>query len=116
MEVAAHVRWPGLQGLRGVAVLAVLLYHHDAAWLPGGFLGVSLFFTLSGFLITGLLLREIGDTGGVGLRRFWARRARRLLPVSLVGLVLAVAAAPLLASGDRLAAIRLDVVAAMADV
>lgn len=69
--------------------MAVLLYHHDPSQVPGGFLGVSLFFTLSGFLITTLLLGERERTGTVGLGRFWARRLRRLAPVGLLGLVLA---------------------------
>ncbi|GAB4085654.1 acyltransferase [Myceligenerans cantabricum] len=73
---------PALDGLRGVAVLGVLAFH--TGLLPGGFLGVDLFFTLSGFLITGLLLREVGTTGTVALRRFWARRLRRLLPACAV--------------------------------
>jgi peptidoglycan/LPS O-acetylase OafA/YrhL len=79
-----------LDGLRAVAVVAVLLFHLDLAWMPGGFLGVSLFFTLSGFLITRLLLDEADRTGRVALRTFWARRLRRLSPAALV--VLAVVA------------------------
>lgn len=67
-----------LDGLRGVAVIGVLLFHADH--LSGGFLGVDLFFTLSGFLITSLLVVEHRRTGRISLRRFWARRARRLLP------------------------------------
>ncbi|MGD3112280.1 acyltransferase family protein [Streptomyces sp. YGL11-2] len=71
-----------LDGLRGLAVLAVLLFH--AGHLSGGFLGVDLFFVLSGFLITGLLLREAADHGQIGLTAFWGRRARRLLPALTV--------------------------------
>jgi len=71
---------PALDGLRGVAVLAVLLYHGGATWMRGGFLGVDLFFVLSGFLITTLLLAEWGRHGRIDLRAFWGRRARRLLP------------------------------------
>ncbi|MGP3691496.1 acyltransferase family protein [Streptomyces sp. IBSNAI002] len=67
-----------LDGLRGLAVLGVLLFH--AGDFPGGFLGVDLFFVLSGYLITGLLLREAGERGGIDLVAFWGRRARRLLP------------------------------------
>lgn len=73
-----------LQGLRGVAVLGVVVYHLRASWLPGGFAGVDVFFVLSGFFISGLLLREIQRSGTVDLRAFWARRARRLLPASML--------------------------------
>ena len=85
---------PALDGLRGVAVLAVLLFHADVAWMTGGHLGVSVFFTLSGFLITALLLVEHAGTGTIDLRSFWARRARRLVPAMVLcfGLVAAVTA------------------------
>ena len=77
----AHLRFePALDGLRGVAVVSVLLYHGGLSSARGGFLGVEAFFVLSGFLITSLLVSEWRDTGGVGLRAFWGRRARRLLP------------------------------------
>lgn len=69
---------PALDGLRGIAILGVLLFHTDH--LPGGFLGVDLFFTLSGYLITDLILREVEATGTVSLIAFWGRRIRRLLP------------------------------------
>ncbi len=78
---------PGLEGLRGVAILAVLLFHAIPEWVRGGFLGVSTFFTLSGFLITGLLVVEREQTGRIVLSNFWARRIRRLLPASLLGLL-----------------------------
>jgi peptidoglycan/LPS O-acetylase OafA/YrhL len=71
---------PALDGLRGVAVLAVVAYHADLGWAGGGFLGVDVFFVLSGYLITSLLRAEHGRTGRVSLRGFWTRRARRLLP------------------------------------
>ncbi|HYN57177.1 MAG TPA: acyltransferase family protein [Motilibacterales bacterium] len=70
----------GLDGLRAVAVIAVVLYHADVAWIPGGFLGVDVFFVLSGFLITSLLLVELDRTGGLDFKNFYLRRARRLLP------------------------------------
>ena len=75
-------RVPALDGLRAVAVAAVLVYHADPDWLPGGFLGVDLFFVLSGFLITTLLLDELRKATPAGMRfgRFYLRRARRLLP------------------------------------
>ena len=71
---------PAIDGLRALAVAAVFLYHADSAWLPGGFLGVDVFFVISGYLITSLLIAELDKTGGVALVRFWAGRARRLLP------------------------------------
>jgi peptidoglycan/LPS O-acetylase OafA/YrhL len=85
---------PGIDGLRGLAVLAVLAYHLDAGWAAGGYLGVEVFFVVSGFLITSLLLAEHRERGDVDLVGFWRRRARRLLPAVfvLVGLVLAYAA------------------------
>ena len=73
---------PALDGLRGIAILGVLAFH--TGMFPGGFLGVDLFFALSGFLITGLLLTELRTTGSISLPRFWARRLRRLLPASAV--------------------------------
>jgi peptidoglycan/LPS O-acetylase OafA/YrhL len=74
---------PALDGLRAVAVSLVLLFHHGVGWMSGGYVGVSFFFTLSGYLITSLLLHEFDATGRVDLPRFYARRARRLLPVAL---------------------------------
>jgi peptidoglycan/LPS O-acetylase OafA/YrhL len=79
-------RIPGLDGLRALAVVAVVAFHLAPAWVPGGFLGVDVFFVVSGFLITTLLLREITSTNRIRLPRFWVRRARRLLPA--LGLVL----------------------------
>jgi peptidoglycan/LPS O-acetylase OafA/YrhL len=78
---------PALDGLRALAVGAVLAYHLGIGWAGGGYLGVDLFFVLSGFLITGLLAGEIGAHGRISVRGFWARRARRLLPALLVVLV-----------------------------
>ncbi len=94
---AAHVAAParrapsrigGLDGLRAIAVAAVVTYHLGYDWLPGGFLGVDLFFVISGFLITTLLLAELEKRGHIELGAFYVRRARRLLPALL--LVLAV--------------------------
>ena len=82
-----------IQGMRAVAVLAVLVYHIWPKLLPGGYVGVDVFFVISGYLITGLLVREYARTGTISLRDFYARRIRRLLPAaSLTLLVVAVAA------------------------
>ncbi len=88
-----HIR--GLDGIRALSVLAIIAFHTGLNSVPGGFYGVDSFFVLSGFLITSLLLREWGGSGTIRLRRFWAGRARRLLPalfllVATIGIVLAV--------------------------
>ena len=80
---------PALDGLRGVAVLCVLVFHLGRGRLEGGFLGVDLFFVLSGFLITSLLLQEVAAKGGIDFRTFFLKRALRLLPV-VVAMLLAV--------------------------
>ncbi|MFN8161666.1 MAG: acyltransferase family protein [Solirubrobacterales bacterium] len=79
---------PGVDALRAIAVLAVFAYHAGVGWMPGGFLGVDVFFVISGYLITSLLLGEFRRAGRVSLWRFWLRRARRLLPA--VGVLIAV--------------------------
>ncbi|QNE47916.1 acetyltransferase [Glaciihabitans sp. INWT7] len=83
-------RLPGLDGLRAIAVTAVILYHLGFGILPGGFVGVDVFFVISGFLITGLLMREKDARGRIRLGGFWMRRGRRLLPA--LGLVVVVSA------------------------
>ncbi len=86
-----------IEGLRAVAVLAVVLFHAGIPGAAGGFVGVDVFFVISGFLITGLLWREVSATGTVGLRNFYGARARRLLPASAtVGVFIMVATAVLL--------------------
>lgn len=86
-----------IEGLRAVAVLAVVLFHAGVPGLGGGFVGVDVFFVISGFLITGLLMREVTSAGTVRLSRFYGARARRLLPAAaIVGVVTAIASAILL--------------------
>ncbi|NND76296.1 MAG: acyltransferase, partial [Ilumatobacter sp.] len=75
---------PGLDGMRALAVIAVMLYHANPSWLPGGFLGVEMFFVISGYLITLLLIAERERTYRISLTKFWLRRARRLLPALFV--------------------------------
>ena len=84
---------PSIDGLRAVAVLAVFLFHVGVAWMPGGFLGVDVFFVISGYLITALLVSEFAKRGFIDVTAFWLRRARRLLPAVavLIGVVMLVA-------------------------
>lgn len=103
---------PGLDGIRAIAVLAVLLYHADVPWMPGGFLGVDMFFVLSGFLITSIVLTELDKTGRLSFKRFYLHRARRLLPALLVALGLAAVLAAFLAT-DAAATVRRDILAAL---
>jgi peptidoglycan/LPS O-acetylase OafA/YrhL len=94
--MSALARLPGLDGLRGVAVLAVIGYHLNLGhFLPAGFLGVDIFFTVSGFIITALLLQEHAQTGRIDFPAFYLRRARRLFPAALVMLLLLVPLTPL---------------------
>ena len=115
-EPLGHVE--PLDGLRSVAVTGVLLYHARFPWISGGFLGVSTFFTLSGFLITSLLLREWNSSdGAVDLHRFWRRRFRRLLPASwtTIGLVLVMGLVGVW-NNDQLRSLRGDVPYALAEI
>ena len=104
---------PALDGLRGLAVAGVVAFHAGFGWATGGFLGVSTFFTLSGFLITSLLLAERSGTGRIDLVAFWARRARRLLPAALLTLLGVSALAGALASPEQLDGLRGDVLSAL---
>jgi peptidoglycan/LPS O-acetylase OafA/YrhL len=106
---------PALDGVRAVAVLAVLLFHAGFSWMGGGYLGVSVFFTLSGFLITSLLLTEHRNSGTVDAKAFYTRRARRLLPASLLCLaVVCVLAA--FGAWDGITKLRRDVLGALLQV
>ena len=103
---------PSLDGLRALSVLAVIVFHANKLWLPGGFLGVEVFFVISGYLITLLLLAETEQYGSVSLKQFWLRRARRLLPALWV-VVLGVIVFASLFQREILGTLRGDVVAAM---
>jgi len=102
---------PGLDGLRAIAVLAVVVYHANKDWLPGGFLGVEVFFVISGYLITLLLLNESQQHGKIDFRAFWMRRARRLLP-AMWTLLLTVTMYCALFERAELGKLRGDVIAA----
>jgi peptidoglycan/LPS O-acetylase OafA/YrhL len=102
---------PGLDGLRAVAVIAVILYHANKSWVSGGFLGVEVFFVISGYLITMLLINESQENGKINFRAFWIRRARRLLP-ALWTLLIGVTTYCALFERDTLGNLRGDVVAA----
>jgi peptidoglycan/LPS O-acetylase OafA/YrhL len=101
----------GLDGIRAVAVLCVIAYHINAPWAQGGLLGVGVFFTLSGYLITDLLLSHWDRHGDLGLGRFWLRRARRLLP-ALFLMLLIVSVWVALFDSSQLAEVRRQVVSA----
>ena len=103
---------PDIEGLRAVAVVVVVLFHARIAAFAGGFVGVDVFFVLSGFLITRLLLREVATTGTISLRHFWARRARRLLPASCVVVVVTVLASQVLLSPIAQRPLATDAIAA----
>lgn len=107
---------PALDGLRGAAVVAVLVFHNGFSWATGGFLGVSTFFTLSGFLITSLLLVEHDRHGRTDLRGFWARRFRRLLPASWACLAGVVVFGATVASTAQLESLRVELLAALAEI
>jgi peptidoglycan/LPS O-acetylase OafA/YrhL len=110
---------PGLDGLRAISVLAVIVFHHylvgghEQGWAPGGFLGVEVFFVVSGYLITSLLLNERRESGRVSLRAFYLRRARRLLP-ALYALLAVIIAYALLFLPDTIGTLRSDTLAALA--
>ena len=104
---------PALDGLRALALLAIFFFHAGFSWAPGAFLSVSTFFTLSGFLITSLLLTEHRSAGAVSLRTFWRRRFRRLLPASLAAIAGITVASAFLADASQLARLRGDGLASL---
>jgi peptidoglycan/LPS O-acetylase OafA/YrhL len=104
---------PGIDALRAIAVLAVFFYHvSTSGWMPGGFLGVDVFFVISGYLITSLLLSEYRRAGHLDVLRFWLRRARRLLPAVAVMIAVTLVAAAILTPGD-IPALRGDALASL---
>jgi peptidoglycan/LPS O-acetylase OafA/YrhL len=103
---------PGLDGMRAIAVVSVMVYHANPAWLPGGFLGVEVFFVISGYLITLLLIAEKERSDSVDMRQFWVRRARRLLP-ALFTMLIALTIWTALFERDALGKLRGDVVSAV---
>jgi peptidoglycan/LPS O-acetylase OafA/YrhL len=103
---------PGLDGIRALAVIGVLLYHADLTWISGGFLGVDVFFVLSGFLITSLILEEFDRSGRIDFAKFYFGRARRLLP-ALVLLLAAVAVAAAFVYRDAASQVRSDTIASL---
>ncbi|MFZ4584312.1 MAG: acyltransferase family protein [Acidimicrobiia bacterium] len=110
---APRVRYmPGLDGLRAIAVIAVILYHCQIAFFEGGFLGVEVFFVISGYLITALLIAERRNKGRINLKQFWVRRARRLLP-ALFAVLIAVAVYASFFLRDDLSRLRGDILAAL---
>ncbi|MBS1676159.1 MAG: acyltransferase [Actinobacteria bacterium] len=101
---------PDVEGLRAVAIVAVVLCHAGIAWLVGGYVGVDVFFVISGFLITGLLIGELGAHGSISLPHFYAARARRILPLAAVLLTVVAVLALLLMSPLRRMEVSSDVV------
>ena len=99
---------PGLDGLRAISVIAVIIYHAGFGWMSGGFLGVEVFFVVSGYLITGLLIDERERSGTVSLKGFWTRRARRLFPALAVVLVAVTLWALLAGSAEQAAQVKRD--------
>jgi peptidoglycan/LPS O-acetylase OafA/YrhL len=104
---------PALDGLRGLALLAIIAYHSQVGWAPGAFLSVSTFFTLSGFLITSLLLIERTRSGRISLGGFWARRLRRLMPAALTAIFAIVVATWILGDSTQLSRLRSDALSAL---
>ncbi|MDQ6696516.1 MAG: acyltransferase family protein [Actinomycetota bacterium] len=105
---------PALDGMRGLAVLAVLAFHAGLSWAVGGFLGVDAFFVLSGYLITSLLVNEWQARGSIALGAFWSRRARRLLPALLLVLAAVALYARYVTDPAQLTSVRFDAFATLA--
>lgn len=106
----AHL--PAIDGLRAIAIAAVVFYHADLPWMPGGFIGVEVFLVISGFLITSLLIREYAQKRTIDIADFWARRARRLLP-AMWAVIFSVTLYCAYVLPDELASLRGDAIAAL---
>ena len=109
---AGRPRIDGLDGLRAIAVVGVLLYHGDVPWAHGGFIGVDVFFVLSGYLVTSIVLESFAKTGALGFGRFWRSRLRRLAPAQIT-LLVAVTVAMAVLHHDELGGLRGQVIAAL---
>lgn len=103
---------PGLDGLRAIAVIGIIIYHLNKKWLTGGFLGVDTFFVISAYLITSLLLKEYQETGTIQLKAFWLRRVKRLIPAVFV-MVGVVIVATLIFKPAEIVNIKHDAIAAV---
>lgn len=110
-----HPGWnymPALDGIRALAIIGVLIFHGNPSWLPGGYLGVDVFFVLSGFLISSIIFFEVESTGKLDFKRFYVRRARRLLP-ALIVVLFASSVLALFFAQDAVSKLREDIVASL---
>ncbi|MFT4185850.1 MAG: acyltransferase family protein [Micrococcaceae bacterium] len=105
-------RIEGIDGLRAIAVLAVVFYHLNESWVPSGFFGVDVFFVISGFLITKILLDQIVKKGSINLKQFWLKRARRILP-ALFTMLIFVSGIAMLVDTDLIVQLRTQVLGAV---
>src|SRR3954451_14568507 len=110
---APFTHQPALDGIRALAVIAVMLFHAGNTYATAGFIGVDVFLVLSGFLITTLLLRELASTGGVAFGAFWMRRARRLLPALILVLVAVALFGAFVATDDEALGLRGDLLGSL---
>ncbi len=108
----ARARIGGLDGLRAIAVVGVMLYHADASWFRGGFIGVDIFFVLSGYLVTTIVMDGLEKRGSLGFRRFWAARFRRLEPAQITMMVV-ITLVVAIGFGDLLSTLRAQVIAGL---
>lgn len=113
MKNNQHLKYmPGLDGLRAFAVIAIIIFHLNPNWLPGGFLGVDTFFIISGFLITTILLREYKKNGRINLKSFWLKRFKRLFP-AVFFMILVVFNFVLIFIPELLEQLKSDIIAAL---